>query len=250
MRPLKDISGGLSLQAVADKYGLPYEDAKAAVEGAISGALSGIFHLDVECQMNGQGCEIYVFRSTGVERLPTEKLKKNILRAIKYSIVSALNMETVTHGYEKFRSLAGGIAGGRIIAVHEERIFVELDTETVNCAPDGLAGVCELSHQPPKERGRYRPGDYMNFHVLSIKTSLNGRVPALKASLSRTSRGLTEGLLRRRLTERLLNTQIHCVKRAAGVFSLVETNTRIPGECIKAVSDELKERIIVHFVQK
>lgn len=243
-RFLKDISGGVDLRAISEKYELPCDEAKEAIERSISGTLSDIFRSDVECLLTGKGCEIHVFRENGVWRFPMEKLKKNILRAIKYGIVSALHTETVTRGYERLRYLAGGITGGHIAAVFEDRIFVELD----GGAGKLVVGVCEREHQTPKERGHYRPGNYYSFYISSVTPSSNGRVPVLKVSLSRISQSLTEGLLRKELTERLLDIKIRCIKRAAGIFSLVEAEGRIPRECIKAVSDELKERVIVRNV--
>ena len=246
MRFLRDISGGADLRAVAEKYELPYGEAKAAIERSISGTLSGIFRLDVECMLTGEGCEIYVFRENRVELLPMERLKKNVLRAIKYGVVAALQKEATVRGYEKLRYLTGGIIGGHVAVVFEERIFVELDGRTGQL----VVGVCEKEHQTPKERGLYRTGDYLNFYVSSVTPSSNGRVPVLRVSLSRTSRSLTEGLLRMELSEKLLAIRVRCVERAAGVFSLVEVDGRVPVECIKAVSRELKERIIVHFVRR
>ena len=246
MRFLRDISGGADLRAVAEKYELPFDEAKAAIERSISGTLSGVFHLDVECLLTGDGCEIYVFRENRVEMLPMERLKKNVLRAIKYGVVAALQKEATVRGYEKLRYLTGGIIGGHVAAAFEERIFVEL----VGSAGKLVVGVCEKEDQTPKERGLYRTGEYFNFYVSSVTPSSNGRVPVLRVSLSRTSRSLTEGLLQRGLSEKLLDIRVRCVKRAAGVFSLVEADGRVPVECIKAVSRELKERIIVHFVRR
>ena len=245
-RFLKDISGGIDFRSVAEKYELPCDEAKEAIERSISSTLSDIFRSDVECRLTGEGCEIYVFRENGVDKLPLERLKKNILRAIKYGIVSALHKETVARDYERFRYLAGGITGGHVAAVFEERIFVELD----GGAGRLVVGVCEREHQTPKERGHYRPGDYYSFYISSVTPSSNGRVPVLKVSLSRISKSLTEGLLRKELAERLLDIRVRCVKRAAGIFSLVEAQGRIPRDCIKAVSDELKERVIVRNVQE
>ena len=243
-RFLRDISGGIDFRAVADKYELPCDEAKIAIERSISGTLSGIFRSDVECLLTGDGCEIYVFRENGVERLPMERLKKNILRAIKYGIVSALQGEATSRSYERLRYLAGGITGGHVAAAFEERIFVELD----GGAGQLVVGVCEKEHQTPKERGRYRPGDYYSFYISSVTPSSNGRVPVLKVSLSRTSSSLTEGLLRKELAERLLDIRVRCIKRTAGIFSLAEAEGRIPRECIKTVSCELKERVIVRNV--
>lgn len=235
--------------AIAEKYDLPFDEAKETVEKSISGTLSGIFRQDVECLLNGHGCEIYVFRENAVERMPMERLKKNVLRAVKYGIVTALQRESTLRCYRDLRFLAGRVAGGRVSAVFEDRIVVELDAGAVRAC--GLVmGVCEREHQTPKERGLYRPGNYFNFYVLNVGTSPNGKVPALKVSLSRTSTGLTEGLLHAGLVERLLDTKVRCVKRSAGVMSLVETDGRLPRECIKTVSDELKERVVVRFVQR
>ncbi|MDA8163041.1 MAG: hypothetical protein M0022_09105 [Desulfobacteraceae bacterium] len=243
-RFLKDISGGVDLRAIAEKYDLPHDEAMAAIERSISGTLSDIFRSDVECLLTERGCEIYVFRENGVEIFPVERLKKNILRAVKYDFIFALHNEAVARGYEKLRYLASGTTGGHVAAVFEDRIFVELDGGAGNL----VVGVCEREQQTPKERGRYRPGNYYSFYISSVMPSSNGRVPVLKVSLSRTSRSLTEGLLRKELAEKLLDIRVRCIKRAAGIFSLVEAEGRIPRECIKAVSDELKERVIVRDV--
>ena len=113
-----------------------------------------------------------------------EKLKRNIIRAIKYGIVSALHKETVARGYERLRYLAGGITGGHVAAVFEDRIFVELVSIASNWGAGRLVvGVCEREHQTSKERGHYRPGDYYSFYISSVTPSSNGRVPVLKVSL-------------------------------------------------------------------
>lgn len=254
MRFLKDISDKnrkIDLIAITEKYELPFDEAKAVIEKSISGTLSGIFRQDVECILDGHGCEIYVFREKGVERLPLERLKKNILRAIKYGIVSALQRESTARGCEKLRFMTGRIVGGHVSAVFENHIFVELKIAGLNGGSDRLTvGICEKEHQTPKERGFYRPGDYLNFYVLNVGASSSDGVPALRVSLSRTSTGLTEGLLHAALVDRLLDTKIRCVKRSAGVASLVEAEGLIPQECIKAVSDELKERVIIHAQRK
>ena len=246
MRFLRDISDSLDLQAIAEKYELPFEAAQSAVERSISATLSGIFRQDVECRLTDGKWDIYVFNETGARRFPVERLKKNILRAVKYDIVSTLQKEAVAGGYEKLRYLAGGVAGGHVSVISGDRIFVEMN----GGAGKLVIGICEKEHQTPKERGHYRIGDYLNFYVLNVEPSSNGRVPVLKVSLSRTSKGLTEGLLHAALVNRLLDTKIRCVKRVVGVISLVEASGRVPRECIKAVSDELKERVMVHFVQR
>ncbi len=245
---LKDISKKkIDLQEIAEKYELPFDHAKAAIEKSISETLSTIFRQDTECLLTGHGCEINVFRENGVKKLPMEHLKKNVLRAIKYGIVSALQRESTLRCYKELRFMAGRVVSGYVSAVFEDRIVAELDTGA-GPACGQVMGVCEKSQQTPKERGLYRPG-WLKFYVLSVEPVLN-KVPTLRVSLSRTSTGLTEGLLHVALVDRLLDTKIKCVKRAAGVFSLVEAGEKIPRECIKKVADELKERVVVHFGQK
>ena len=55
MRFLKNISDGADLRAVAEKYELPFDEAKAAIERSISSTLSVIFRSDVECMLTGEG---------------------------------------------------------------------------------------------------------------------------------------------------------------------------------------------------
>lgn len=243
---LRDISKEIDLHAIAEKYELPHDAVKETVERSISDTLSDIFRSEVEFLLTKEGPAIYIFRDKEIERFPIEKLKKNILRAIKYGLVSAFYREQAVRGYEELRFIAGGISGGYISKIFEDRIYVELNAG--NGSP--VIGVCENRHQTPKERKLCRIGDYYSFYVSSVTPFMSGGVPEVKVSLSRTSKSLTEGLLKKELTERLLDIRIRCVRRAAGAYSLIEAEERIPKECIKAVSDELKERVIVRVIQK
>jgi hypothetical protein len=246
IRSLQDISKDIDLHAIAQKYELPCDAVKETVERSISDTLSGILCCDVECVLTEAGSEIYLFREDKVERLQAERLKKNIVRAIEYNIVLALRREHTSRTHEILRCMAGSVAGGYITKIFDNRMYVELDAG----GDSPVVGVCEKQHQTPKERGLYRIGDYYNFYISTVRPIINGNVPSVKVSLSRTSRRLTEGLFNRGLAEKLLNVTVRCLRRAAGVHSLIEAEERIPKECIKAVSYELKERIIVSVIQK
>ena len=245
MRSLRDISSDPDLDAVAGKYDLTSEVVKETVERSISDTLSHIFGSDIECLLNGKDFEIYIFREDEVEKLPVERLKKNILRAIKYDIVSALHREYAACSYEKLRFLTGTIAGGYIVRIFDDCIYAEL-----NAGSGPVVGICDRQHQTPKERGSYRLGDYYRFYVSHVAPVVTGGVPGVKVSLNRTSGSLTAGLMKKELADRLLDIRVKCIGRTAGVYSLIETQERVPSECIKAVSDELKERIKIRVIQK
>jgi hypothetical protein len=246
MRFLQDISKDIDLREIAEKYKLPLDEVKETVERSISDTLTDLLNSDVECMLTKEGSEIYIFRENEVEKIPIERLKKNIIRAIKYSLISDLSNEQAIRSYEELRFMAGGIAGGYVTKIFEDRIYVEL-------AADGgspVVGICEKRHQTPKERGLYRMGDYYNFYVSSVTPLIKGGVPEVKVFLSRTSKSLSEGLLNKELAEKLIDMRVRCMRRTAGVCSLMEAQERIPAECIKAVSDELKERIKVRVIRE
>jgi len=246
MRLLEDISKDIDLHEIAEKYNLPLDDVKETVERSISDTLTELLNSDVECMLTKEGSEIYLFRENEVEKIPIARLKKNIIRAIKYGLLSDLHKEQSIRSYEELRFMAGGIAGGHVTRIFDDRIYVELNADS----DSHVVGICEKRHQTPKERGLYRLGDYYNFYVSSVTPFVKSGVPEVKVFLSRTSKSLTEGLLNKELAEKLIDIRVKCMRRTAGVCSHIEAQEKIPVDCIKAVSDELKERIKVRVIQK
>ena len=83
------------------------------------------------------------------------------------------------------------------------------------------------------------------FLVTSVLPVMkNGRAKVL-IRLSRTTKALPEALLKEQTDE----PSIRCVRRIAGAFSEIETKRKLPREVIRAVGNELKERIIVRVVE-
>ncbi len=243
---LSILEDDLAFGELQRKYELTAEDVKEATEKAISLSLSRIFNCEVDVMWNGRGIEITRYIDKGYDLIPVKmkasSLRKNIVRLIKYEIAFQLSKKKVLNKFEQYKNLVRTAVGGYVSHVLRDRIVVEIERT------GGLTGECHLSHQPPRERGLYEPGDYYSFFVLRMEPVLVGkRVPHLEIKLSRTTKSLPEYLLRKELREMGLDIKLKCKRRIAGALSYIEASKKVPKEAILNVSKELKERIIVKY---
>ncbi len=127
-----------------------------------------------------------------------------------------------------------------------QRILIKTRMFTVRAPSENSAreGICLSRQVPPQERGCLHIGAKKTFLITSILPILEKDKAKVLTRLSRTSKTLSEILLREKTGE----LSIRCRRRIAGVFSEIETSQRIPKEVIQSVSNELGERIIVRVV--
>lgn len=112
---------------------------------------------------------------------------------------------------------------------------------------DTLQGVCAPWDIPFHEKANMNLGTCLAFLVINIRpVHVRGGSYMVAITLSRRSKKLPEVLLQMHTGR----TDIRCCRRLAGKFSEVFVKSSIPQQAIKAVSDELKERIRVHVLDK
>lgn len=228
------------LNELSDKYNLSDAEVTATIEKVIADVLMKATNKDVECNID-RG-EIYIYDSDK-KILPISNVNKSIVRHIRSVLRKALYLQEAIKRYDEIKNLINTVVGGYIKKnLPDGSLYVELDSNK------NIYGICKVENQPPKERGKYRLGEYYNFYVNRIVT-LSEPVDNM-VILSRTSKSLVVELLKKSVRNKLLeDIEIACENRIAGYVSKVRVSKRIPKECILDVSKELQERIIVKYQQ-
>jgi len=231
-----------------EKYNLPEDQAADAIETAISRTLSTMFRMDVLVRLDGN-LEVIAINSAHADAEPVQinpaEISKQGQRQIRRQIELELEKRQALHECNHLRSLRGQVIKGEVrkIASNGEVIVaLEVDDHFRQLT---LTGVCPARYLPPKERCRFNLGEIRAFLVTSVlSVQKRGRFK-VQIRLSRTSKDLPELLLRQATGLR----GIRCLKRIVGAFCEIETVKFLPKDAIKAVGEELKERIIVRVLE-
>lgn len=230
-----------NLEEISKKYGLSVVDVQEIVDETVSKTFSELLGHDAEFVMGEKS--IYLYGDKEKIILPAEKVKKNIVRLIRFRLENSLQGYSTITSYQADKSLTGTVAGGHIAQVYSDSIYVDVLSDR-----GVLHGTCKLSHQTPKERGKYKPNEYYNFYVNKVSLVKKKNVLHKEISLSRTSKRLVCGLFEKELSSRFIgDIVVICTRRIAGVMSEVSVSKKMPKECITAVQKELKERVIVQY---
>lgn len=235
---------------LSEKYRLPEWAVREEVEKALSEILTHRLGFEVEALLRNRGDTLELWGviprcgDIEVRRISPESVRKTLEREIKHKIALALLKQGVINHHEQLKVLIGTMVYGSISRIQPSG---SLDVELQGPAGESLTAVCDPASQTPKERGNYRRGEVLPFAVKSVQPLLINGIPRLEISLSRNSKGLVEGLLREELKNMGCEAEIRCTKRTAGAFSEIRASKRIPRECVKHVSDTLRERILVTY---
>ncbi|GER94831.1 hypothetical protein A45J_2718 [hot springs metagenome] len=242
------------VKELAGKYNLTDAIVEDEIEHTISSVLSNRFKFEVEAQLNGNSgsLSIYGFKTRKGDMesaiINPENIKRPLIREILYTLANALEIRRLLNEYSFYKKIIHSSVTGEIIKKSSEGILYAAIKDIDYPASDQyVVAVCEPASQTPKERGWYTVGQKMPFYVLSVKPQLLKGTPRLEIRLSRNSAGLPESLIRQELVRHNMDIKICCTGRIAGAFSEIKASAKIPRECIKKVSDELKERVIVRW---
>jgi len=231
------------------KYRLSEQAVKEETEKALSVVLTKRLGFEVEAVFNGN-FELWGYKERYGDirtmQIMPEKIKKGLMREIKYSIANALLIRSVMEDYELNKHKIKTVVYGTIIKQKTDDGSVYVYIQDIEGRNDVVA-VMDRASQTPKERGWYMVGQKMPFYVLSVKPLLLKETPRLEIRLSRNSMSLPECLMRQELITQNMDIKVRCTCRIAGAFSEIKASAKIPRECIKKVSDELKERVIVRW---
>jgi hypothetical protein len=235
----------------AKQYGLTRNEVMADIENVFSSVLSRWYRIEVmvffrnDLQMeavaynkiNGVTMQRLVYLAA--IRGPNT-LKKHLEKSLTRSAV--LKQTRYYKSYEK------ELCWGDIIS-HDSDQNIFIETEII--PGQIVTAVCPLNRTGLHERnsGIFSIGMRRAFHVRRIDPVVLGDTPRLKIVVDRVSKTLVETLLRNHLGPDAEKISLRCVKRYVGHKSFVLTNRRLPKSAIKAVSQELKERVQVNFVK-
>jgi hypothetical protein len=228
------------------KYNLPENQATDAIESAISRVLSKAFGTDIFVLIQ-DSLEILSLPNpdSPIHPIDTASIPRQLQRQVRFQIQRELEKRQALREVETLSALRGRPVTGEIRHISsngETTVALEMEDHFRRLA---LTGVCPACHLPPSERQTLAVGAMKTFLVTSVLPVMkNGRAKVL-IRLSRTTKALPEALLKERTDE----PSIRCVRRIVGAFSEIETKRKLPREVIRAVGNELKERIIVRVVE-
>lgn len=235
----------LNVEELQKKYGLSFDEIRDEIERVISDVLTLRLGFEVEAVFNERHDVIDIYKySSDISSIQFESIKKSLIRDIKYSIVNRLLLKSVLKDYEVLKGLIQTIVYGTVKkGCGLGSLYISIQNID---GKENVVGVCGIESQTPKERGRLE-GMTLPFYVLNVQPVYEQAMPKIDIKLSRNSKRFPERLLKEELFNKNIDIKVECVKRIAGAFSLIHVPERIPKECIKKVSDELKERIIVKW---
>jgi hypothetical protein len=236
----------------AKQYGLTRNEVMAEIENVFSSVLSRWYRLEVMVFFrNDLQLEAVAYNKIDgvtMQRLIdiTEIRGPNTLRKhLEKSVTKAAVLKQTRY----YKSYEKELCWGDVIS-HDSEQNIYIETEII--PGQIVTAVCPLNRIGLHERnsGSFSIGMRRAFHVRRIDPVVLGDTPRLKIVVDRVSKTLVETLLKNNLGPEAERISLRCVKRYVGHKSFVLTNTRLPKSAIKAVSQELKERVQVNFVKK
>lgn len=250
----------MNINELAEQYGLQPNTVRDLVERAASRGLSDKFGVEIEAMLTGKPEMLVLygfFPRKGdlvAEEIPLVNVSKPAIKYVRQLITDDLAKQSVIESQQMLKGLIHTVLDGEIVQFDDEgTLYVELQDDMRVSITDSqrYLAFCGKREQPVHERRlTYRRNLLLSFYVLRVEPGLRNGVPCLFIKLSRTAKGLVDGLLRRELLKVGFEADVKCLKRISGGKSYVMVSRKIPPECIKTVSDHLKERVIVKFVSQ
>ena len=180
-------------------------------------------------------------------------LDKHSVKFLRRRLIKRLNERSVLEEFHTLAPIQHHVCEGKIIKppTWGEALCVDIYHDCYYGIKSASMAVCRYIDQPVSERGRYRLSDILMFYVLSVRAvKLNG-YPKLEIYVSRTSKSLTEELIKKYIIEKTgksVNGSIKCTKRIAGAYSKVVSTVRIEREILHKVSKKINEVVKVEVV--
>jgi hypothetical protein len=236
----------------AKQYGLTRNEVMAEIENVFSSVLSRWYRLEVMVFFrNDLQLEAVAYNKIDgvtMQRLIdiTEIRGPNTLRKhLEKSVTKAAVLKQTRY----YKSYEKELCWGDVIS-HDSEQNIYIETEII--PGQIVTAVCPLNRIGLHERnsGDFSIGMRRAFHVRRIDPVVLGDTPRLKIVVDRVSKTLVETLLKNNLGPEAERISLRCVKRYVGHKSFVLTTRRLPKSAIKAVVQELKERVQVNFVTK
>lgn len=244
----------INVSALALKHNLPEWVVREEIEKTVSQTLSSWYGHKIEGIFTSTSpgkFELFCYgRKDGAFNVWTmqfESIGKNSLREISEILEINLKARRTIRDFEQAKGLTGSVMAALIRRISPTG---DIYAEITSASGPGFVGVCAVSDQPKKERGRYRRGEILKFYVKKVFVTCFSTPSRLRIKLSRNNKRLVERLLveeLRRLDD--YDTRVKCVLRFPGGFSRLETSGKIPRAVIKKVADEIKEGLIVSYAR-
>lgn len=241
----------ISVDALACKYRLTHEETRAAIERGIEIAVSLALGMDTVARLEESLTISSFTRGHNEDADPLlidpSSLTKKLRRQIRYQVEGELQKVQVLREHARLVDWQGHVVMGEIQKIRRDGSLLVETKMAGSFRSETLQGVCVPWDIPFHEKGDLALGACLAFLVINIRpVHVRGGSYRVAITLSRRSKKLPEVLLQMHTGR----TDIRCRRRLAGKFSEVLVTSSLPQQAIKAVSDELKERIRVHVLGK
>ncbi|ADD67480.1 hypothetical protein Dacet_0694 [Denitrovibrio acetiphilus DSM 12809] len=210
-------------------YGLSEEEVRQIIASVLEGYYSEKYGSPTVCSLSAEGLTVRQYRADGIEREIV--LKKHDVT----TLASILNTEFFNFGVHRkeiyLKSFMNSLVKGEIREISAEDVLLNVYLG-VNYR---VTGVVHKMYITPKLRGTFQTGQ--EIRSLVIGTERYGDDVALTLSL--TSRKLVEKLFEEQ------GYSVRCIKRIAGIISVIQFKKHIQYKIIKRISNVLHEHIII-----
>lgn len=231
-----------------DKYpALPSESIYDAVELAAIRAISVIMNTGVTANMGDDGIlHVHLLKNGAQEEISVNALSRKVKRRLFDEIEIELMRRQTCCDARDYSTIRGSVQTGLIERIHDDgSLLVNIELLDL-LTPVNIYATCPIQQQPVHERGRYHPGEMLEFFVISSLPVSNGRLSKVRIIVSRTAREFPS-----RLLGKLTGLGgIRCTKRIPGGYSRIITRHKIPKAVINVVGKKLKEHLEVKCLER
>lgn len=229
------------VRQLGETYGIDEKDVIPIVESTIRESIISYYGLDADVHCEDGGFKIYAYNSEAEPvKLDLNRAGKKFVAFLKRRLTERFQIEKALSDYNAVRHLQGNLVGGYLLEKHHNYCLIKL-----NDTPFETKNVLPLRYKIPREALKFN--EHCFFIVSKIRIERNSGKFELVVYLSRTSKKLPELLLQKAVEEKTgVNIDCRCTKRVSGVYSILETKVRVPGEIVSFVRENLNgERIIL-----
>ena len=245
------------MNEMARAYRIPRLAVVDEVESALCAAMTRLHGYEVDVRITGNGMpelEMTGYQGTRdgctVHRIQPEMLDKRSVKFLRRRLTQRLSERSVLEEFYTLAPVQHHVYEGTICIppTWGAAFYVDIYHDCYYGIKSASMAVCRHIDQPVSERGRYRLGDTLMFYVLNVNAVKLNEHPRLEIYVSRTSKSLIDGLIKKYIIEktgRPVNGSIKCIKRVAGAYSKVVSTVQIDRDILHKVSKKANEVVKV-----
>jgi len=251
MEKLSNIN--VTISELSEKYSLDRNTVIKALESVFGYTFSKIMATKVRTSFKGNGnklrfeLEVYSKYNEFMIEVTPNMMKKNHTKLLLNRINDKLTRLDVLRRYNAVSYMMHSIVQGYIYRILDNDLYVSLPHADYLGYNNTFHAFCPLQFQPPKERSKYKVGQWLFFYISDLKATMIHEEPGLLIVLGRSNLLIVEELLKHFTyhQSQSYSGSIKCVKRISGVRNESIVSSPIPKQAIFETAKELGEFVKV-----